>query len=449
MRSKILQIAIRLAGQIAETQVIREAPIKNSTQQSIPPVNPILIPNQDKMNPNFIPVDISDIAPLSNIRKEIEREESKRTFQRDFEKFKEDMLTEGKQYSANNSAPLSLDQKTHEVKVDPVSDTNQKTDQAPARRFTSAKGLQDEVFKKSKEQIQNHRPLLFLFNVFEGTLKKSSSHLFEGFYCAFADKDGIPDEKAKSVLNLAKWLVLAIITFTLYEYFNKKLNEVKNLDAQALANYSQAKDLYDKAILLAQECVRQINSINELTKNKDLNENLLKLLKECADSEENNSILGMGINNLTAVIESVVNNKLLERALLDGKIERRLQSLEDQNPLASLLLEKKGAKGYKSTENALQYKVDTLDIIINHKKEGVELRQKEIQLNTDRIEELNSDTKKIEIKVHNNLFVRSGFFKPVHHTAIDKCEQCKEKLKNIKADNKEENKEDDLRFSVD
>ncbi|WP_237762042.1 hypothetical protein [Legionella santicrucis] len=409
------------------------------------------------MNTNFIPVVTTNFIPTTpninpltkDIMEGLKREESKKTFLRDFEKYKEEIQRE--RYPVNNPISFNIHQKNNETKGDLVIDTKQKAnDPTPAKKFTSAKAIQDEVFKEAKEHIQDYRPLLVLFNVSEGTLKKTSMPLFEGIYGAFADKDGIPEDKAKAVLQLAKWLVLAIIAFALYEYVNKKLNEVKNLDAQAVANYSQAEDLYDKAILIAQECARQLNSINELTKNKDLNENLLKLLRECAASEEKDSVIGASINDLRAFVDSMVNNKPLERSQLDGKIERKLQSLEEHNPLASMLLEKKGAKGYKGTENALQYQVDKFDNVIKHKKEGVELRQKEIQLKTDRIEELNKDTQKIETKINKNIFVRMGFFTPLHLTAISKCNESKDELKNIKID-KENDKEDDnnLRLSVD
>ncbi|VEB34727.1 Uncharacterised protein [Legionella sainthelensi] len=465
MRKRLIQTALRAAGQLVETQAHKSAPIQQLTHNLTssnftphvnhemntnfyPQTNPVMHTNFIPIfTPNFIPTGLGMDPLAREIIQGVKREESKSTLLRDFEKYKEETLKEGEKHHVNNPIFFNNDQS----KVDPVGDTKQKTNEtSSAKKFTSAKALQDEVFKEAKEHIHDYKPLLMLFNVSEGTLKKTSMPLFEGIYAAFADKDGIPEDKAKMVVELAKWVVLAIITFVLYEYITKKLNEVKNLDAQAVSNYSQAEALYNKSILIAQECVRQLNSINELTKNKDLNEKLLNLLRECAESEEKDSVIGAGVNNLRAIVDSVINNKPLERSLLDGKIERKLQSLEEQDPLASMLLEKKGAKGYKGTENALQYQVDKFDNVIKHKKEGLELRQKEIQLKTDRIEELKNDTQKIEAKIEKNLFVKIGFFKPLHPNTIAKCDQYKEELKGIKID-KENDKEEDnnLRLSVD
>ncbi|ARM35120.1 hypothetical protein B0B39_17095 [Legionella longbeachae] len=457
MRTKLLQTALRATEQLAKREAIKSAPIQQLTHNltNTPfthPTNHLIIPNVMPVEiPNFIHA-TPDADSLAKFARELmEREKGEKTFKRDFEKYKEEMQKERKPYQTNNSVELSNDQKANQPKVDPANDPKQENNEpSSAKKFTSAKAIQDEVFKEAKEHIEDYRLLLMLFNVSEGTLKKTSIPLFEGIYAAFADKDGIPEDKAKAVVELAKWVVLAIIAFVLYEYVNKKLNEVKNLDAQAVANYAQAEALYHKSILLAQECVRQLTSINELSKNKDLNESLLKLLGECANSEENETVIGAGINNLRAVVDSLVNNKPLERSQLDGKIERKLQSLEEHNPLASMLLEKKGAKGYKGTENALQYQIDKFDNIIKHKKEGLELKQREIRLKTDRIGELEKDTQKIEKIIGNNLLVEIGLFSPVHPNAIRKCNECKDELHSIKADKEDDNVENNnLRLSAD
>lgn len=51
--------------------------------------------------------------------------------------------------------------------------------------------------------------------------------MFDGLYTVFADKDGIPEHKSEAVLRLAKWIVLAILIYSLHQYYNNKYEEIE------------------------------------------------------------------------------------------------------------------------------------------------------------------------------------------------------------------------------
>ncbi|KTD59100.1 hypothetical protein Lsan_2451 [Legionella santicrucis] len=347
-----------------------------------------------------------------------------------------------------------IDQKEWSAEIQPNAvGANPKANESPKQQaneqttkmFTSTRALQDEVFKLGKEHIQHSRLFLVAYNIFEGTLKKTSMPLFEVFYAMVADKDGIPEEKVKSILNLAMWVVIGIIAFALYECIMKELNEIKTLDAQAVTNYSEAEKLYNQAILIAQECVRQLNSISELEEKKKRNENLLTLLKECTDIERSPSIIGAALNNLSAVIDSIVNNKPLKKAQLDCKIEQELQIREETDPLASELLELKGAKGFKGTENILQCQIEETNQQIGHKKVGLKLKVKELRFKESQIHEINNNTEeKLEKQIQGKLFVKMGLFAPnyLHYLAVKEQNNSLENKLNNKKSNKNDSEED-------
>lgn len=327
--------------------------------------------------------------------------------------------------------------------------TTQKTKDSSVKNIMSSKELQEKVFREAKEHVQDNRGLLFSFNLVENTLKKVSAPLFDGLYTLFADKDGIPEHKSEAVLRLAKWIVLAILIYSLQQYYNKKYEEIEKMDKNVITRYSDVENLYDKAVLIAEECVRQMNSINELEQDIDLNRELLMLLDNCANSQ--NDPLGYIARFrvfFQARIDSVLNDKSFETSKLYHKIQRELKSREEQNPLASKLLEAKGAKGFQGTKNALEEKIKELDREVAHKKEGIRIKKEQINLKKDLIKEISEKTEKDEVKIMKNPLVRLGIFAPQFPLSKNNCLSSKEELINKEKDNELDN-DDILRMSVD
>lgn len=341
----------------------------------------------------------------------------------------------------------NMPQGGNEAKENVKDETTQKTKDSSPKNIMSAKELQDKVFREAKEHVQDNRGLLFAFNLVENTLKKASAPLFDGLYTAFADKDGIPEHKSKSVLNVAKWIVLAILIYSLHEYYNKKYDEIEKMDKSVIARYSDVEDLYDKAVLIAQECVRQMNSINELEKDIDLNQELLNLLENCANSENDpHGYLTRFKTFFQAHLDSFLHDKSIETSKLDHKIQRELRSREEQNPLASKLLER--TTGFQGTKNALEDKIKELDREVVHKKEGIRIKEEQISLKKEQIKEISEKTEKDEVKIMRNPLVRLGIFTPQFPASKNNCLSCKEELIKIKKED-EEDDDDTLRMSVD
>lgn len=356
--------------------------------------------------------------------------------------------------------------KTQEVKVNPTGDmpqgTNgagenvkdeitQKAKDSSVKNIMSSKELQEKVFREAKEHIQDNRGLLFSFNLVENTLKKVSSPLFDGLYTVFADKDGIPEHKSNAVISSAKWIVLAILIYSLHQYYIKKYEEIEKMDKNVIARYAEVEELYDKAVLIAQECVRQLNSIQELERDIDLNLELLNLLDNCATSENDPDgyIAKFKVflkAHIQARIDSVLNDKSFKTSKLDHKIQRELKSREEHNPLASKLLEAKGAKGFQGAKNALEDKIRELDREVTHKKEGIRIKNKQINLKKEQIREISEKTEKDEAKIMRNPLVRLGIFTPQFPVSKINCLSCKEELINTQ---KEEDDDAALRMSVD
>ncbi|KTD54083.1 hypothetical protein Lsai_2905 [Legionella sainthelensi] len=342
-------------------------------------------------------------------------------------------------------------QGTNDAKENIKDETAQKARDSSAKNIMSSKELQEKVFREAKEHVQDNRGLLFSFNLVENTLKKVSAPLFDGLYTVFADKDGIPEHKSEAVLRLAKWIVLAILIYSLHQYYNKKYEEIEKMDKNVIARYAEVEELYDKAVLIAQECVRQLNSIQELERDIDLNLELLNLLENCANSENDPDgyIAKFKVflkAHIQARLDSVLNDKSFKASKLDHKIQRELKYQEEHNPLASKLLEAKGAKGFQGTKNALEDKIIELDREIKHKKEGIQIKNKQINLKKDQIKEISEKTEKDEAKIMRNPLVRLGIFTPQFTVNKHNCLSCKEELINTQ---KEEDIDDTLRMSVD
>ncbi|KTD62699.1 hypothetical protein Lsan_1766 [Legionella santicrucis] len=345
-----------------------------------------------------------------------------------------------------------LNPKVHELKGGNEAQGNVKDETTPKRKDSSVKNimsskeLQEKVFKEAKEYVQDNRGLLFSFNLVENTLKKVSSPLFDGLYTVFADKDGIPDHKSQAVINLAKWIVLAILIYSLHQYYIKKYEEIEKMDKSVIARYAEVEELYDKAVLIVQECTRQLNSINELERDIDLNLELLNLLDNCATSENDPDgyIAKFKVflkTHFQARIDSVLNDKSFETSKLDHKIQRELKSREEHNPLASKLLEAKGAKGFQGTKNALEDKIIELDRDVEHKKEGIVIKNKQINLKKEQIKEIYEKTEKDEAIIKKNPLVYWGIFTPQFPVIKKKCDE-------LRIENEEDNV-DALRISVD
>ncbi|KTD65210.1 hypothetical protein Lsan_0885 [Legionella santicrucis] len=328
-------------------------------------------------------------------------------------------------------------------------ETTPKMNDSSVKNIMSSKELQEKVFKEAKEHVKDNRGLLFFFNLVENPLKKVSSPLFDGLYTVFADKDGIPDHKSQAVISLAKWIVLAILIYSLHQYYIKKYEEIEKMDKSVIARYAEVEELYDKAVLIIQECTRQLNLINELERDIELNLELLNLLDNCATSENDPDgyIAKFKVffkTHTQARIDSVLHDKSFKTSKLDHKIERELKSREEHNPLASKLLEAKGSKGFQGTKNALEDKILELDREIEHKKEGIVIKNKQIRLKTDKISEIREKTEKDEAIINKYLLVRFGIFTPQFPVIKKKCDE----LRNTEIENEEDNV-DALRMSVD
>lgn len=474
MRTKLPIRLMTSIGNLAKTQLIHQIPHATSslaaTHQHVQPpvsfINPNFqshIINSPILNNEYLErkpqVDeyIYDGKSESDefyiYLAEIMKENRKNRLLKNILENYEDMDIRPPQKTAAPETPVDdTKQKAKKDEVEFVKDTNQKTDAPSGRVFTTPKSFSDFVFEELRKDFQKTPGLSMLFNLSENLIKKKVTLVLDGLFTVLAGKKGeVSEERAKNLAYHIKLLILAIVMFTIAEYCIKKYDDVKDKDGNVIENYLLIKDLYDKARLLALEGSRQMNSADGLKEVKERNENLLKLLRECANSDSDATAIDTGINHLRAVIDTVINNKSLERALEDIKIEKALQRKEEEgNPLATQLLEKKSAKGYKGTENALVDKIDKFNNIIKHKEEGAELKGKEVALKTAKIKELREETEKLEKKVMNNMLVTLGLFKPQHPKAIEQCNKARNELENVKTTSADDREIDDtLRMSVD
>lgn len=297
-------------------------------------------------------------------------------------------------------------------------------------KINSGSSLYTATIEKVRSTLPDYAAFKIGFNTIEPSIRKSSQNLFEILYWAHKDKKGeIPQTEVDKIIQRSSLIVIGLVGLALYEYAKTKIDEIKSLDARVVANYSEVERLYNESLLMAQNIVAHIVRKDAVDKKTIEVDKLLELLDKCSKSQNDSPGIIIAFKNmLQAQLDSFINDKPIERALIDGKIQRELLSLGDEDPNAAKLLELKGGRGFIGTENFLKEKAIDLKNQQEEKDRLIQAEKNQIDEITKKIQAKIEDTLEAQDELYKNLFVQYGLYQPKTLEIEQQCNFSEEQI---------------------